>query len=257
MALAAEYQQPTVVQPIATEVTVPGTPLSLALDAVLMLIVAAWGAIIPFVGPTFGFRPNGLSAWVWNLPHAVLGLLPGAVAFAAAIMILVRLPLLRRGLGLAGIGLAGALAVLAGAWFVVGPVAAPAVIGSSYYLPASPFRTVVDELGSALGPGLIIVACGAFAIGWSLRQRRVRARYATVVTGGPGAAVIGAPATVSPLSPVAPSGPPAVAAVPVTATPLAPQAAMAPSATSAAPAAQAVDEPVTPPPAQAPDAPWA
>jgi hypothetical protein len=162
------------------EVTVEAAPVSLALVALAMLVGGGWAAAVPYFGPSFGFSADGRAAWVWDVQHAVLALVPGAVAVAAALMILGRLPLLRRGMGTAGIGWAGALAVLAGAWLVVAPSASAAVLGSPYFVAASPFRAVVGPLGYALGPGLLVVACGGFAAGWSLRQRRVRARLAAV-----------------------------------------------------------------------------
>src|SRR5574340_782616 len=47
---------------------------------VLTLLVGAWGGIVPFVGPIFGFSADGTVAWYWNMPHALLWLAPGAAA---------------------------------------------------------------------------------------------------------------------------------------------------------------------------------
>jgi hypothetical protein len=40
--------------------TLPGSaPLSLILGGFLALLVSVWAAIVPFVGPSFGFSPDG------------------------------------------------------------------------------------------------------------------------------------------------------------------------------------------------------
>ncbi len=221
MALTADYNPnyPVAAEPVPGEVMVRGTPISLGLVAVVMLLVGAWAAIVPFVGPVFGYHPDGQASWVWNLPQAVLGLVPGAVAVVAALVILGRLPLARRGIGTAAVGWAGLLAVLAGGWLVVGPVASAVVLGTRYFVPASPFRSIMNELGFTLGPGLVIVACGAFALGWSMRQRQVTARLAVVspiVPAGRGAV---ATAPVAPVAPVAQAPLAPADAEPITAVP--------------------------------------
>ena len=48
----------------------------------------AWGGIIPYVGPAFGYSADGTGAWHWDLAHTVLALVPGAIGVIVGILIL-------------------------------------------------------------------------------------------------------------------------------------------------------------------------
>src|ERR1035437_9003663 len=68
----------------------PGSaPLSLILGGFLALLLSAWAGIVPFVGPSFGFSPDGTASWTWNLAHALGALVPGAVGLLACLVIVV------------------------------------------------------------------------------------------------------------------------------------------------------------------------
>jgi hypothetical protein len=69
--------------------------------------------------------------------------------------------------------MAGLVAVLCGAWFVIGPLAWSVIDNvRPYFVVASPLRQLANEVGYAMGPGLILGVCGAFAIGWATRHNR-------------------------------------------------------------------------------------
>ena len=108
---------------------------ALILVGIATVLVAIWGGIAPFIGPTFGFSADGASAWNLSDAHLLLGVLPGAVAFVAGVLILVIAPRTLSWSGRGSLAGAGLLAVMAGAWFVVGPVARPVLSTSgSYYV---------------------------------------------------------------------------------------------------------------------------
>src|ERR1035438_4100496 len=68
----------------------PGSaPLSLILGGFLALLLSAWAGIVPFIGPSFGFSPDGTTSWTWNLVHALGAALPGAVGLLACLGIVV------------------------------------------------------------------------------------------------------------------------------------------------------------------------
>src|ERR1035437_3654209 len=70
--------------------TLPGSaPLSLLLGGFLALLVSAWAAIVPFVGPSFGFSPDGTASWTWNRAHVLGALVPGAVSLLACLIVVV------------------------------------------------------------------------------------------------------------------------------------------------------------------------
>jgi MFS family permease len=137
----------------------------------IAVIVSAWGALVPFWGPTFGFSPDGWSSWHWFVGVAVLGVAPGAVGIVVGLflisprgasVVLSRLQLLTGGL----------LALASGAWFAVGPLAWPVINSRTYLAPAAPFRTLEVWLGTSIGPGFLLAMCGAFALGWAVRHDR-------------------------------------------------------------------------------------
>ncbi len=147
---------------------------ALILVGIATVLVAIWGGIAPFIGPTFGFSADGASAWNLSDAHLLLGVLPGAVAFVAGVLILVIAPRTLSWSGRGSLAGAGLLAVMAGAWFVVGPVARPVLSTSgSYYVVASPLRELAFQIGYSYGPGLLIVMAGAFTLGWSARHQRI------------------------------------------------------------------------------------
>src|ERR1700736_4770814 len=126
---------------------------SLGMVGVVAVVISAWGAIIPYVGPTFGYSADGASSWQWNLTHSVLALVPGAVGFLIGLSFFapVRTSTLSRRLSL---GVAGTIAIAAGAWFVIGPLAWPVISDvSQYFVPAAPLRNLANQVGYALGPG--------------------------------------------------------------------------------------------------------
>ena len=148
----------------------PGSaPLSLILGGFLALLLSAWAGIVPFVGPSFGFSPDGTASWTWNLAHALGALVPGAVGLLACLVIVV---MARRPTGtlvpsrLVG---AGYLIFLCGAWFAAVPVVWPVLVGS-YFHAASPSLTLAYWMGLAIGPGILLAAFGAFAMGRAGRE---------------------------------------------------------------------------------------
>lgn len=146
--------------------------ISLGAIGLVALVVSAWGGIIPYVGPSFGFSADGYGSWHWNLSHGVVALIPGAIGclFALSLMGRTAAGATLRRVALTGGGL---LAVASGAWFVVGPLAWPVLVnGGRYFVTASPLGELEHQVGYALGPGLILAACGAFAIGWAARHDR-------------------------------------------------------------------------------------
>lgn len=130
-----------------------------AVSGTLLVLLGAWGAIIPFVGPYFDYAYTPDAAWDYTNGRLLLEILPGA---GAAIGGLVLLGSAHRVLAMLG----GWLAALSGAWFIVGePVSAfwgePTVgtpIGDTE-------RQVLEYLGFFGGLGAVIVFLAAFALG--------------------------------------------------------------------------------------------
>lgn len=150
------------------------TRSSLATAGLLALLISAWGAIIPFAGPAFGYRATRGGSWQWTNARGLLAVAPGVVGILVGLLILTAV---RRtaavGRGRPTLLLLGLIAVAAGAWFVIGPLAWPVISNEGrYFVVASPWRNFLNQVGYALGPGLILAACGSFAMGWGARHQR-------------------------------------------------------------------------------------
>jgi hypothetical protein len=147
---------------------VPGSILVLG---VVTILISAWGGIVPYVGPTFGYSADGAGSWHWNLAHAVLALVPGAVGILAGLLMMPSGSKLR--LGRTSLATSGLVAAAAGAWFTIGPFAWPVLISTrGYFVAGTPFRVLANMVGYSLGPGLILAAYGAFAMGSAIGHRR-------------------------------------------------------------------------------------
>ena len=146
---------------------------SLRLVGLLTVLVSAWGGIVPYLGPSFGYSADGSASWTWNLAHAVLALTPGAVGVIAGLSMLSAGSRLAFGFGRVSLAGAGLLALAAGGWFVIGPAAWPVLERThAYFAGGSPLRVLEYMAGYSLGTGLIVAAGGAFALGWSMRHQR-------------------------------------------------------------------------------------
>jgi hypothetical protein len=134
--------------------------------AAAIIASGAWAGILPFVGPLFGFSPANTSAWHWDNTWAVLDLLPGALAVLGGLVLLSTLAALAHGRGRALAGFGALLAVIAGTWLVLGPSIYQAVTGASLNMPQTgTWWAFALAAGYRLGPGLLLVAFGAWIWG--------------------------------------------------------------------------------------------
>jgi hypothetical protein len=172
-----------------TSLDAPVRTVSISLSTIGLLTVAisAWGGIIPYVGPSFGYSADGSGSWQWNLTHTVLALVPGAIGCLVGLSFLARIPEGGIGRRRTSLSLAGLIAVLCGAWFVIGPLAWPVIDTTrAYFVGASPLRLLADQVGYSLGTGLILAMCGAFALGWATRHNRpLGARNGAIASDAP------------------------------------------------------------------------
>jgi peptidoglycan/LPS O-acetylase OafA/YrhL len=132
-----------------------------AVSGLLIVLLGVWGALIPFVGPYFNYSFGTNTTWHYTTDRLWLDILPGALAVLAGIMLLLAAT---RAAGI----LAGWLAMVAGAWFVVGPSVSltwesgVGPIGRPLY---GSTRQMLELVGYFYGLGALIVALAAFAVG--------------------------------------------------------------------------------------------
>ncbi|MBX6390074.1 MAG: MFS transporter [Frankia sp.] len=88
-----------------------------ALTGLLLMILGAWGAIIPFVGPAANFGFGGTQTWSWTAARFWLEVLPGIACFVGGLLLAVSA---NRGTAMVGAW----LAIAAGVWFIIGPTLA-------------------------------------------------------------------------------------------------------------------------------------
>jgi len=183
-----------------------------AASGLLLVVLGIYGALIPFVGPylDFAFTPD--QPWAWTTARGWLEVLPGAATALGGFLLLTSGNRLIAMLG-------GWLAVLGGAWFVVGrALAGPLGLGN----PGSPVavtdaKRVTLELAYFGGLGALIILLAAMALG-RLSVRSVRdvayarrplagdraeTRYDDRVDAPADTHVVDAPTTQMPAQPVA------------------------------------------------------
>jgi hypothetical protein len=138
----------------------------------LLVAISAWGGIVPFLGPSFGYSADGAGSWHWSLTHAVVALAPGAIGVVVGLIVIASSRGLVVGRGRVSLAGAGLIVLVCGAWFAFAPWAWPVVDNTgTYFVAATPLRALANIAGYALGPGLIVASCGAFFMGWAIRHQ--------------------------------------------------------------------------------------
>ncbi len=127
----------------------------------LLVLLGAWGALVPLIGPYFHYAYTPDSAWSYTAGRFWMEILPGACVVAGGLMVLIsRL----RPVALIG----AALAAAGGAWFALGNVLAPLRPGSwsaiGVPIGSAPAR-VAEQIGLSAGLGVAIVLLAGIALG--------------------------------------------------------------------------------------------
>lgn len=154
----------------ATVSSGPAVPVGVLVLGIVTILVAGWGAAAPFAGPDFGFVADRYTAWTWSSTSALLALVPGAVALLCGLWVIgaSARPSFRRRPDLWVLGL---LVALCGAWFVVGQYVWPVIQSKIFIVPSGATHFMWKELAFSIGPGVILVFCGAVFMGWSMRKQ--------------------------------------------------------------------------------------
>ncbi|MGB6058266.1 MAG: hypothetical protein WBF71_08360 [Microthrixaceae bacterium] len=144
-----------------------------AISGTLLVILGAWVALIPFVGPLFDYSIGSTASWDWTMGRFWLNVLPGAVTIAAGFIVL--------GAGRRGsIGTGAWAASLAGLWVICGPQVSRMWNDGAAQSGAPQGGTgvqVLEMLGYSLLAGGLITAIGAFVLGRSTVASVADLRY--------------------------------------------------------------------------------
>jgi hypothetical protein len=126
-----------------------------ALTGLLLVLLGAWGALIPFVGPYFDFAYTPNTAWAWTAARGWLEVFPGLVTVLGGLLLISS-----RNRATAMFG--GWLAVLGGAWFIVGTaLAVPLHLGDiGQPVASTDGRRALLQIAYFSGLGALIVFFG-------------------------------------------------------------------------------------------------
>ncbi|HTQ21342.1 hypothetical protein [Mycobacterium sp.] len=130
-----------------------------AVTGFILIVLGAWGALIPFIGPLFHFAYTPDQAWTWTAARGWLEVLPGAIAIAGGVLLIISKNRANAMLG-------GWLATLAGAWFVVGGAFAPMLHLGSVGDPVAftDRKRAVLEIAYFSGLGALMVFLGGVVL---------------------------------------------------------------------------------------------
>jgi hypothetical protein len=125
------------------------------------MILGAWAAVIPFVGPYFNYQMHNGQTWFWFADRMWLEVLPGAAIFIGGLVLTVS--------AFRASARSGALlAALGGIWLVIGPSMSMlwhhGRIEVGPALGSTGTRTL-EWIGFFYGAGALAIALGSYAYG--------------------------------------------------------------------------------------------
>src|SRR2546423_3997150 len=155
-----------------------------AISGLLLVVLGGWGALVPFIGPSFNFTIGPDASWHMTSGRFWLSLLPGVVTLVGGLLVLLSA---NRATAILG----AQMALAGGIWFVVGPPL------SVLWSPAGPplgqagrplggeYRQMAELLAYFFGLGAAITAFAGLALG---RMTLRTVRDAELAAAGNGAA---------------------------------------------------------------------
>src|SRR3954463_9516263 len=135
-----------------------------AVSGLLLVALGAWGAIVPFVGPSFNLTIGPDATFHMTDGRLWLSLIPGVVAVVGGLLVLFSTHRAQAILG-------AQLALAAGVWFVAGPVisqlwsSAPGALGQAGFAAGDESRRVLEASAYFFGVGAAITALAGVALG--------------------------------------------------------------------------------------------
>ena len=141
-----------------------------ATSGALLLILGAWAALAPFIGPylNLAYTPATNTTWHWTAARGWFEVAPGAAAFAGGLLLLLST---NRAVVIAG----SWLGIAAGGWLIVGPSLAD-VLNQSIGTPdpaSGTKRQALEALSFFYAIGAVILFLAAAALG-RLTVRSIR-----------------------------------------------------------------------------------
>src|SRR5215472_3180373 len=147
---------------------------------VLLILLGAWGGIVPFIGPYLGFAYTPDKAWAYTSGRLWLSIVPAAAAVLGGLMVLA---------SDAAAPFGAFLATLGGIWFVIGPLVSAYKLASYGIATGSPIAShgalfhpatmrFLEQVGFFYGLGVVILFFAAVSLGEVIVARMAARRYA-------------------------------------------------------------------------------
>ena len=153
-----------------------------AVSGLLLVVLGAWGALVPFIGPAFDLTIGPDNTFDMTAGRFWLSLLPGVVVAIGGLMTLTSA-------NRAGAVLGAQLALAGGIWLIVGPTIShawtdmPGALGQAGFAKGGEARRTLEVLLYFYGVGAAITAIAGVALG-RLSVRSVRdVEYAAASAG--------------------------------------------------------------------------
>lgn len=159
-----------------------------AVSGLLLMVLGAWGALIPFIGPYWHYSYAPDAAWDYTTGRLLLEILPGAGAFLGGLLILLSAHRLAAMFG-------AWLAALSGAWFILGIPLSRIWGNPTVGAPTGgATRQTLEYIGLFGGLGAAIIFLAALALGrfavvgvreaeWAARPVATEESHREVTTG--------------------------------------------------------------------------
>jgi hypothetical protein len=133
-----------------------------AFSGVLLVLLGAWGALIPFIGPYFHYAYTPDHVWTYNTGRLWLEILPGAAVLLGGLIALVASARPNAVFG-------AWLAALGGAWYVVGrPLSTLWTTGhvvAGGHAVGGAVTRATEDIGFFTGLGVVVLFLAATALG--------------------------------------------------------------------------------------------
>jgi hypothetical protein len=133
-----------------------------ALGGLLILLLGAWGALIPFIGPYFNYQIGTTQTWDWTVDRLWLSILPGAAAVLGGLILVASTT--RRSAFFGSL-----LALAGGLWFIGGPSTSMLWNGGDPATGAALGDTgtrVLEWIGFFYGTGALITLLASYELGF-------------------------------------------------------------------------------------------
>jgi hypothetical protein len=127
-----------------------------------LVVLGAWGALIPFVGPYFDYQIGTTQTWDWTIDRLWLSVLPGAAAVLGGLLLMAATTRRTASFG-------ALLALGGGLWFVVGPTMSMLWNDGNLATGAALGDTgtrVIEWIGFFYGTGALITTVAAYELGF-------------------------------------------------------------------------------------------